>query len=219
MSALADELVALAVKLWGEPNRWQSSRSGEIGFGRKGSKSIKPTDGVFYDHELGKGGGYRDLYKLVHGTYPPNGEDEISNFATIARKAFRLQPIAWWDYHDQHGNIIARVVRLEPKTFRQCRPDGAGRWGWSVKGLQIPLYRLPEVLRAPADANVYLNEGEKQADALRQRGLIATTNCMGAGRFRRHHATVLAGRNVVVLPDNDEAGRKHACAVMDELCR
>ena len=53
--AAQSEMIDLAVKLWGEPNRALSSRH-ELRFGRNGSKSVKPAECVFYDHEDGKGG-------------------------------------------------------------------------------------------------------------------------------------------------------------------
>jgi len=116
---------------------------------------------------------------------------------------------------------VARTVRFElpdadNKTFRQCRPDGDG-WKWSIKDIEIPLYRLPEVLHAPASETIYLVEGERKADALRAWGLTATCNCMGSGKFRPHHAKTLAGRSVVILPDNDAAGREHERKAFQEL--
>ena len=216
-----DDMVTLAVKLWGEPTAAYSSRK-ELRFGKNESKSLRTGERIFFDYEADRGGGYRDLHKLVHGQFPPpNGEDVAADFATLARKVFRQTPVAWWDYHDKSGAVVARVVRLKPpgadKTYRQCRPDGAGGWKWSLQGLQVPLYRLPELLAAPTDATVYVVEGEKQADALHEWGLIGTTNCMGANKFRAHHAETLAGRTVVILPDNDAPGREHARRVARDL--
>jgi predicted P-loop ATPase len=213
---------ALACKLWGQPNRALSSRT-ELRFGRAGSKSLKLPECVFFDHEANFGGGYRELYKLVHGRYPRNGEDASPGFAALARKQYpRLgKPVEWWDYRDAAGNVIARAVRFEPpgsdKTFRQCRPDSEGGWRWSLQGIQIPLYRLPDLLSASADATVFITEGERKADALHRWGLLATCNCMGAKKFRAHHAETLAGRKCVLLGDNDEAGREHVRRVAHEL--
>ena len=214
--ASAAEMTALAVKLWGEPNR-ALSNTRELRFGSNGSKSLKLTECVYFDHEADKGGGYRDLYRLVNGQFPPNGTDPDADFATLAHRVFRLKPVAWWDYRNAAGVGVARVVRFDPKDFRQCRPDGEGGWKWSLQGQLVPLYRLPELIEAPIGATVYITEGERKADALRAWGLVATTCCMGAKKFRPHHAEALAGRNVVILPDNDEAGRKHAEQVTREL--
>jgi predicted P-loop ATPase len=48
-------------------------------------------------------------------------------------------------------------------------------------------------------------------------GLLATTNAGGAKKFRPDHATVLARFDCVILPDNDQPGRKHADVVASAL--
>ena len=57
---------------------------------------------------------------------------------------------------------------------------------------------------------VFIPEGEKDVDALRQIGLIATCNSGGAGKWRKEYNQWLSGKNVVVLPDNDRQGREHS---------
>ena len=120
-----------------------------------------------------------------------------------------------YDYLDENGELLMQVVRIEPKTFRQRRPEGTG-WSWSVKDVRVVPYRLPELLAAP-DAVVYLVEGEKDADRLTSLGLVATCNAGGAGKWRAEHSEFLRGRHVVILPDNDDAGRKHANKAVKEL--
>src|SRR5215471_9060406 len=41
-------------------------------------------------------------------------------------------------------------------------------------------------------------------------GLLATTNPGGAGKWRLEYSKYLTGFDVVLLPDNDDAGRQHA---------
>jgi hypothetical protein len=64
---------------------------------------------------------------------------------------------------------------------------------------------------------VFIVEGEKCADALIDLGLIATTNSGGSKNWKPELAQYFAGRNVVVLPDNDEAGQAHADTVIAAL--
>ena len=116
--------------------------------------------------------------------------------------------VASYDYRDETGELLMQVVRMEPKTFRQRRPDG-DTWAWSIKDVRVVPYRLPELLAAP-DAVVYLVEGEKDADRLASMGLVATCNAGGAGKWTAAHSEFLRGRNVVILPDNDGAGVEHA---------
>lgn len=125
-------------------------------------------------------------------------------------------PVGLYNYQDEAGALVLQVLRFEPKTFRQRRPEGSG-WNWGVKGVRKLPYRLPELLAAPADAPVFIVEGEKDADALAALGLVATCNAGGAGKWGAEHAQFLAGRAVVVLPDKDEAGANHAAVVRRSL--
>ena len=51
------------------------------------------------------------------------------------------------------------------------------------KGPNI-LYRLPELLAAPATEPIWICEGEKDANSVAALGLIATTNPGGAGKWQ-----------------------------------
>jgi hypothetical protein len=123
-----------------------------------------------------------------------------------------------YSYRDEQGNLLYQVCRFPGKLFRQRRPDGAGGWAWNLKDVRRVLYRLPDLLANP-DAAVYVPEGEKDVDRLFSGGLVATTNSGGAGKWRKEHAEALRGRDVVILPDNDEPGRKHAEQVARSLRR
>ena len=119
------------------------------------------------------------------------------------------QIVATYDYCDDAGVLVYQVVRLDPKTFRQRRPDGHGGWVWNLNGVGPLLYRLPEL---QGQATVYIPEGEKDADRLAALGLPATCNSGGAGKWRDVHTQLLktAGcREAVILRDNDAAGAKH----------
>ena len=60
-------------------------------------------------------------------------------------------------------------------------------------------------------------EGEQDADRLAARGLVATTNAMGAGSWRDDYAPFFQGRRVAILPDHDQPGREHAATVAASL--
>jgi hypothetical protein len=58
---------------------------------------------------------------------------------------------------------------------------------------------------------IFIVEGENKVDKLRQWGLVATCNAGGAGNWTIEHADEMReSRDVVILPDNDDDGRKHA---------
>ena len=187
MIASPAEMEALARQAWGEPNPRHSTRE-DLRFGNNGSKSVKLKTGEWFDHEADKGGGYRELYKEVHGKFPPKPDNNIK---------------ATYDYHTAKGKLLFQVVRKIPKQFYQRRPNGSGGWQNSVKGLALVPYRLPELLAADPGATVFITEGEKDVDNLRDLGFVATTNAGGAGKWRAGYNEHFHGRHVVVLPDND----------------
>ena len=119
---------------------------------------------------------------------------------------------------DEDGNLLYQSLRYRPKGFKQRRPDGNGGWHWNLHGVRRVLYRLPEVVAAVSEnKRVVVVEGEKDVDRLHGEGIVATTNPMGAGKWLQCETSVLDGADVVVLPDNDTAGRDHAVAVAEDL--
>ena len=126
--------------------------------------------------------------------------------------------VATYDYVDEEGTLLYQVVRYEPKSFHQRRPDGHGGWTWNVQGTRRVLYHLPDVLRAET---VLILEGEKDVDTAYRLGLppgwAATCSPMGAGKWRPEYSEVLQGKVAVLCPDQDEAGFSHADQVATAL--
>ena len=117
--------------------------------------------------------------------------------------------IATYDYLDAAGKLVGQVCRFEPKGFRQRRPNGKGGWIWNMKGVELPLYRLPELLAADPAKSVIIVEGEKDVESLRSLGFIATTNPGGAGKWTEAWTQTMEARDVVLVGDADEPGRRH----------
>jgi len=132
-------------------------------------------------------------------------------------KVAKREIVATYDYRDEQGKLLFQAVRFQPKSFSQRQPDGQGGWIYNLRGVRRVLYRLPELLAANPKATVFICEGEKDVDALVALGLIATTCPMGAGKWHKDFPAYLVERDVVILPDNDEPGRKHASAVAGSL--
>lgn len=123
-----------------------------------------------------------------------------------------------YDYTDQNGEILFQAVRFQPKSFRQRKPDGKGGWIYNLQGVERVPYNLPGICEALRDGNpVFLCEGEKDANNLIQRGLCATTSPMGAGKWSGKFNKWFNAAEVIILPDNDEAGHKHAKLVAESL--
>lgn len=129
-----------------------------------------------------------------------------------------------YPYRSETGEVVFEVVRTDTpgqaKQIKQRRPNGAGGWVWNLEGIAPVLYRLPEILAADVAKPVFLVEGEKCADRVTHLGLLATTSSRGATAWDKtaeHAQRVLAGRHVVLVPDNDEPGRKFARDILASL--
>lgn len=78
-----------------------------------------------------------------------------------------------------------------------------------------PLYRL-HVLAARPSEPVIVAEGEWCADALEKARVLATTSG-SADSAKKADWTPLEGRDVIIWPDNDDAGQHYKNAVVDAL--
>jgi 5S rRNA maturation endonuclease (ribonuclease M5)/KaiC/GvpD/RAD55 family RecA-like ATPase len=224
MSDFVDLMEPVARRLLGDPNPHLSSKD-EWRFGNHGSLSVKvggPHKGTWNDHEAGNGGGVLDLVVRAKGGDHRSAVDWLrSEFGDVAGRpepAGERRIVAAYPYTDEAGSLLFEVVRFEPKDFRQRRPDGRGGHIWNLKGVRLVPYRLPEVVEALSlDHVVFLVEGEKDTDRLWSLGIPATCNPGGAGKWRDEFSEHFEGADVVILPDNDEAGRDHAEKVARSL--
>lgn len=69
----------------------------------------------------------------------------------------------------------------------------------------------------PTGAVVYVTEGERDVQAIEAVGGAATCSPMGAGKAHRFDWSPLQGRDVIIVPDKDEPGRKHAEDIIEIL--
>ncbi len=125
-------------------------------------------------------------------------------------------------YRDSSGRVLGYVSRFSygdgrkefrPHTYGEW-PDGRGDWRPRGFPLPRPIYGLDQLALRP-DAPVLIVEGEKAADAAS--GLfpryVAITSPHGARSADKADWSCLAGREVVIWPDNDNDGRQYATAV------
>ena len=148
------------------------------------------------------------------GTCPPEWERPIETGGD-------RRIAAAYDYTDAEGRLLYQTVRFSPKGFAQRRPDPErpGGWLWNMNSATPVPYRLPELLKAlAAFEQVFIVEGEKDADRLAAWGLCATTNHGGAKKWRQELGIYFpAGAKVVLLPDNDSVGVIHMRLVQSQL--
>jgi hypothetical protein len=118
---------------------------------------------------------------------------------------------ATYNYNDEGGGSLYQVVRYEhcqvkgEKAFRQRRTWG-GKWVADAGAVKVP-YRWPELKQRPNDLVLWL-EGEKDVDNAMALGLLATT-CAG-GKLSHTIVKALTGRDIAIIPDNDQSGRIRA---------
>ena len=123
-------------------------------------------------------------------------------------------------YTDEEGQPLFRVVRHPGKHFRQQAWDPASqRWLPKLYGARRVPYRLPELIAGvKAGRTIYVVEGEKDADALREIWKVATCNPGGTGMgWRPEYCEHFKGANVRIIQDKDHAGHEHALKVRDFL--
>ncbi len=127
-----------------------------------------------------------------------------------------MDEVASYTYTDEQGKNLFQKRRYLPKSFLLFRWEN-GEWKAKLETVRRVLYRLPEVVAAAqAGRIVFLVEGEKDADNLAALGFCTTTNYEGASKdtqkpkWREDYSKSLRGAKLVVIPDNDDAGRAHA---------
>jgi hypothetical protein len=154
---------------------------------------------------------------------PADTREEIESERLLehAGRKFSVYP-----YCDENSTELYRVVRIDnvdgTKCFRSEAPSADGRYTSGIQDLRRVLYQLPELRAAEL---VLIAEGEKCVDAVRALGLsriagcavTATCNYGGANKWRPDYNDCLKGKRIVILPDNDEAGRQHALSVAEQL--
>lgn len=125
---------------------------------------------------------------------------------------------AAWEYYDAKGEVVGVVVRWDRPDGKAFLPISRNGDGWVFEGMPAPrpLYQLPTL---PGATRVYVCEGEKAADALRALGFTATTSPHGSKAAAKSDWTPLAGKDVVLFPDNDDAGTGYADDVIDLLAQ
>ena len=171
----------------------------------------------------------KDVLERLNLTYSDLNAEKPSNIQSkttkpkTKHKAFDSaeSAIAWlskstngvlanqWLYRDQNNREVFRVLRFQTPKGKDYRPLHPSKEGYRIgtPSDKLPRYRLPDL---PENETIYIVEGEKAADQTINIGLAATTSAHGAGSTKKTDWSPLKGRDIVILPDKDEAGKKYA---------
>ena len=180
------------------------------------SLGIKLSD--LFPVDAGSTGNVRSLGRTKPKRNYPSIEDAGQEIAKRI-EAQDSRPVRFtqhWAYHNADGTESFVVLRFDytdggpdekpGKTFRPICRNGSGYIEGDPPGL-LPLYGLPILAKSGL---VTIHEGEKSADAARSIGLCATTSAHGSESPDKTDWRPVAGRDVAVFPDNDDAGRHYA---------
>ena len=119
---------------------------------------------------------------------------------------------ATYDYRDENGTLLYQILRYASKGFVFRRPDVSGGWVYKREGVKIIPYNLSVLLDSKV---IFIVEGEKDVDKLTEMNIPAC--CFPFGASAKKHIPGLAqyfkGKDVYILPDNDESGRSFASYV------
>ena len=194
--------------------------------------------GMWHDFATGDGGDIFDLWancqnlnvktqfpELIASIQEWLGESKINqkSYSLSAKTAPKLKniaqdnlgsPTAKWDYTDSDGNLVACVYRYDPPSGKEFRP-------WDVRARKHkapdprPLYNQQSIKKS---SDVILVEGEKAAQSLIDQGLCATTAMNGAkAPIEKTDWSPLVGKNLLIWPDKDKAGRNYGESVATYL--
>lgn len=173
-------------------------------------------------------------FGIVGGTYCPPPCDPSPIRRTFPTAQACLEALA--SYETRRKGVPVRVTRIDLYPDASGAPwmaEGRSEWGagtksykpchYTAQGWQtgdpkgsLPLYNLPLVIGSD---RVLVVEGPKCAEIASKLGFVATTSSHGANAAHRADWSPLAGKDVVILPDCDDPGRKYEAAVRGLLAQ
>lgn len=163
---------------------------------------------------------------------PP--KDQLDPDLSVISKSIakNYNETARYTYRDDEGNVLFYTVRMEKKSggSKQVLPLSYGfdpnhpKWErWAIKGFISdfkPLYGLEKVY-SRKDKPILIVEGEKAVDSAQV--IFPDYNVIswlgGANSASKADWKHLLGKDIVIWPDNDQAGYRAADAISSELRR
>lgn len=135
------------------------------------------------------------------------------------KKPPRPKETRQFHYLDRNGKPFVGVKRFDygngkKNCFQQQWDESKQEYIKGLDGINredIPIYKYREVKQAIANnKTIFIVEGETTANALWNLDIPATCNIGGSGKWRESDSQDLQGAKVVICPDRDTEGIKHA---------
>jgi DNA-binding MarR family transcriptional regulator/5S rRNA maturation endonuclease (ribonuclease M5) len=199
------------------------------------SLSISPTKRCFHCLACARSGNLTELLMAVSGRSKGGVFLQMAQIAgdEVEYRQPDKNALAIYSYRDMKGKLIKQVLRYpdfideatqsRKKNFAQRRPAGGGSWIWNTDGVEPLLYNLPQLQFVQS---VWVCEGEKDAKTVTdlhlrdaRGGDIVGTTSGGSGSWHDELADSLRDKNVLILPDNDAAGKKYAQSIGESLSK
>jgi KaiC/GvpD/RAD55 family RecA-like ATPase len=134
-----------------------------------------------------------------------------------------------YPYRDEQGVTLYEKVRFEPKSFAMRQTTGE----WGIGNTRRVLYNLDKITEFDGTDLIFIVEGEKDAEALTNLGLLATTTYDGADsrvengfhvpgmkKWHKEYSDSIRHINTIaIIPDDDAPGIAHAYSVLAGLKR
>lgn len=148
----------------------------------------------------------------------PSGSKVFSDLDSL-RAVLPGQVVSEHPYRSAAGQVELIVFRCQVNDDKSYRPAYPVNGGFVLAAPSKPWPIYARDLIAASDT-VLIVEGEKCCDALSRNRIAATTNPFGSGKAEHCDWTPLAGKNIILWPDNDEPGRNHTrqiCGILETL--
>jgi len=178
------------------------------------SFTVSDEKGFYHCFSSGKHGDAIDFLTETENLTFTEAVDRLASEAGVSlapKPKVKPTVVCHYEYQDRDGEPYLRVTRYSDKSFKQYHWNGLDSFEPGKPSGSVVPYRLPEIL-ANADQTIHLVEGEKSADYLRSKGLLATTAPGGGTNFpvSGDFGVWFDGQKVRAYPDNDPTGHKWA---------
>jgi KaiC/GvpD/RAD55 family RecA-like ATPase len=226
----------VAKQLLGEPTKTSSN---ELRWGSKGSMALNLSEGTFYDHEEGVGGGVIDLIKhlnqdvntvlkqygydlalhsndsLLSGFDTPKNKTTSNAGSFSQAKIDELQKQAEVELKYSDNFMVLRHANL-PMKYAPFSRNNDGTWSMKRPEGKLPIYFNNKGKHKP----VIINEGEKAlrgCEAIVGDALSSCTWHGGVNSWEKADWTPVFGKEIWIFPDNDSAGKECADQLSEHL--